>query len=442
MAMNTKKKSCPVWVKLGAIAACLCLMVGLAIPMLNDYSDEDSHSGLKRVKNPVYDVVEYTAPAGYEPAELYISTTTDLVEYDTYMAERNGEKFRGKGVRVFTFVEGATTKDFNVWYFDSDGTSISRIYFATKSGDKFVTAWTEPGELGKAIESLASKTSADNPMYLAQDNEILYAVIGKTAYYLPDTAMKPEVSQMPAINTEGLDISTITLFHDKILNKSDLSAGTLEWLEKYNKLSKEEQLSISSIPNDLYKLLGYENATEEVAPADIEPLDYPPMVMFNNILYTAANYSGDKENLSVVGKIESCVDYGIPTENNQANDSLLGCEIYTTSSTSEFIFVLNNDVYSPYKANIIERTKEPNEYPPTNIVPGFDLDEPSEIESVKYLDKTLNKSDLSAETLEWLEWFNGLSETGQLSVSFVPKDILELCGYVATNNSEIGGPTD
>ena len=26
----------------------------------------------------------------------------------------------------------------------------------------------------------------------------------------------------------------------------------------------------------------------------------------------------------------------------------------------------------------IERTKEPDEYPPTNIVPGFDLDEPSE----------------------------------------------------------------
>ena len=78
--------------------------------------------------------------------------------------------------------------------------------------------------------------------------------------------------------------------------------------------------------------------------------DCPPMVMFNDILCTAASYLGDKEDLSVVGKIESCIDYGVPTENNQANDTLVGCEIYTTSSASGFIFVLNNGVYSPYKS--------------------------------------------------------------------------------------------
>lgn len=206
---STPKK---VWHKWVAVAACLCLVVGLAIPMLNnDYSDENLHSGLHSVKNPVYDVVEYTVPAGYEPAELYISTTTDLEEYDTNMVENYGDKYLNKGVRVFTFVEGATTTDFNVWYFDYEGTNISRIYFVTKSGDKLVTGWTDAGELGKAIEALASKTSADTPMYLVQDNEILYAVIGKTAYYLPDTVIKPRVSKMPEINTEGLDISTIIL---------------------------------------------------------------------------------------------------------------------------------------------------------------------------------------------------------------------------------------
>lgn len=209
MAMN-KKKSRPVWVKWGAMAACLCLVVGLAIPMLNnDYSDQNPHSGLDSVKNPVYNVVEYTVPASYEPADLYISTTTDLAEYDEHMAERYGEKFRGKGIRVFTFVEGATAEEFNVWYFDYEGTSISRIYYVTKSGDKLVTAWSEAGELGNAIEALASETSADTPMYLVQDNEIIYAVIGNTAYYLPDTVWKPEVSQMPAINTEGLETVVI-----------------------------------------------------------------------------------------------------------------------------------------------------------------------------------------------------------------------------------------
>ena len=61
--------------------------------------------------------------------------------------------------------------------------------------------------------------------------------------------------------------------------------------------------------------------------------------MFNDMLYTATNYSGEIKDLS-----------GVPTENNQANDLLVGCEIYTTPSAPDFIFVLSNDVYSPYKS--------------------------------------------------------------------------------------------
>lgn len=79
-------------------------------------------------------------------------------------------------------------------------------------------------------------------------------------------------------------------------------------------------------------------------------IDYPSMVMFNNILYTGTYYSGDKEDLSVVGKIESYIDYGVPSENNQANDPFVGCEIYATSSAPDFIFVLNNGIYSSYKS--------------------------------------------------------------------------------------------
>ena len=79
--------------------------------------------------------------------------------------------------------------------------------------------------------------------------------------------------------------------------------------------------------------------------------DYPPMVMFNDILYSAASYlDNHKEDLTVAGKIESCIDYGVPTENNQANDPLVGCEIYTTTSAPDFIFVLYNGAYSSYKA--------------------------------------------------------------------------------------------
>lgn len=51
-------------------------------------------------------------------------------------------------------------------------------------------------------------------------------------------------------------------FHNKTFNKSDLSKETIEWLENYDNLSKEEQLAISSIPADLYDLCGYPKASD------------------------------------------------------------------------------------------------------------------------------------------------------------------------------------
>lgn len=48
-------------------------------------------------------------------------------------------------------------------------------------------------------------------MYLAQDNEILYAIIGKKAYYLPVSIFEPEVSYMPELDLEGLDVHVIEL---------------------------------------------------------------------------------------------------------------------------------------------------------------------------------------------------------------------------------------
>lgn len=50
-------------------------------------------------------------------------------------------------------------------------------------------------------------------------------------------------------------------------------------------------------------------------------------------------------------------------------------------------------------------------------------------ETVSFHDMTFNKSDLSEETLKWLEWYNGLTETEQLSISYIPSDLYELCGY-------------
>lgn len=61
-----------------------------------------------------------------------------------------------------------------------------------------------------------------------------------------------------------VDIETVQ-FHDQIIEKSKLSQDTIEWLEWYNSLTKEEQLAISFIPHDLYELLDYNDEEENVA---------------------------------------------------------------------------------------------------------------------------------------------------------------------------------
>lgn len=60
-------------------------------------------------------------------------------------------------------------------------------------------------------------------------------------------------------------------FHDTILSRADLSAETVEWLEKYNALSEEEQLAVSAIPADLHALLGYGGAECREADDDVRP---------------------------------------------------------------------------------------------------------------------------------------------------------------------------
>lgn len=52
-----------------------------------------------------------------------------------------------------------------------------------------------------------------------------------------------------------------------------------------------------------------------------------------------------------------------------------------------------------------------------------------EADTVQFHNKTFNKSDLSQETIEWLEWYNGLNETEQLAISSIPSDLHKLYGY-------------
>lgn len=65
-----------------------------------------------------------------------------------------------------------------------------------------------------------------------------------------------------------------------------------------------------------------------------------------------------------------------------------------------------------------------------------------ESDTISFHDKTFNKSDLSAETLEWLEKYNAMSKDKQLAISHIPADLYELCGYGENDNAEVAGPAE
>lgn len=55
-------------------------------------------------------------------------------------------------------------------------------------------------------------------------------------------------------------------FHDMALERAALSRETIEWLERYNELTEEEQLSISYIPGEIHSIL-YGGAADGVEAA-------------------------------------------------------------------------------------------------------------------------------------------------------------------------------
>ena len=55
---------------------------------------------------------------------------------------------------------------------------------------------------------------------------------------------------------------------------------------------------------------------------------------------------------------------------------------------------------------------------------------------LRYHSHWYNKEDLSAETIEWLTWYNSLTEEEQLAVSHVPADLLELEGLANGSDME------
>ena len=54
---------------------------------------------------------------------------------------------------------------------------------------------------------------------------------------------------------------------------------------------------------------------------------------------------------------------------------------------------------------------------------------------VQFGDRWIDAAALSQETLEWLDWYNRLSEEERLAVSAIPADLLEESGISGTEDA-------
>ena len=140
--------------------------------------------------------------------------------------------------------------------------------------------------------------------------------------------------------------------------------------------------------------------------------DKIPMVMVDGNLYydTGKESTGTEDNETADGEITSTVDGSeTPTENDQSNFGEGFAYRHIADGTLEIFMNEKWIVFEP-------RTGTGSQ--------------------VRFGDRWVDRDGLSEETLDWLAWFNSLSEEEQLSVSAVPPDLLEESGISGTEDAE------
>ena len=140
--------------------------------------------------------------------------------------------------------------------------------------------------------------------------------------------------------------------------------------------------------------------------------DKIPMVMVDGDLYydTGKESTGPEDKETADGEITSTVDGSeTPTENDQSNFGEGFAYRRIADGTLE---IFMNEKWMVFE----HRTGTGSQ--------------------VRFGDRWVDSDGLSEETLDWLVWYNNLSEEEQLSVSAVPPDLLEESEIPETEDAE------
>ena len=196
----------PGWVKWGAMAACLCLMVPLTAFAIDTIQYNAAVDYLNSLGVPVEDLSDYSRKEIKEAAKtIDAGESSPLTEEILNLLPSNEEQ-----VEVPTQVTSEQIREL------------------------------EPAMTREEVLSILGNTQdIGSGIYI-----YVYEVDGRYWLRIP---FANDDAQLGVIGSNG----TIE-FNGQSFSKSDLTEETLEWLEWYNSLSPEEQLAVSSIPAELY----------------------------------------------------------------------------------------------------------------------------------------------------------------------------------------------
>ena len=172
--------------------------------------------------------------------------------------------------------------------------------------------------------------------------------------------------------------------------------------------------------------VNYKNDNEKVVVCGIGPMLFPEYI--KDITYTCSVYSSDYSRQLNSEEIADVKDWALGLDllhidfpdGKTPNEVYAGGESYTFDiNHGEKVFsYLNINDYYIFADDHWYFVKNPSEPPISD-----------ESDVAKFHDNTLKTSELSKETLDWLNWYNECSKEDQLAVSYIPSELYKRCGY-------------
>ena len=213
------------------------------------------------------------------------------------------------------------------------------------------------------------------------------------------------------------------IYNGKEYKKSELCNATLQWLE----LSEQEKMFSSYIPPEFMvfeETWGITLTTENVTPGSATIIctqsgGEPTGELHTGSWYILENWTQENGWREMPYVIDGEIGWTSEAWMIPMNDT---CE---WEVNWEWLYgTIPDGKYRIGKE--ITDFRASGDYDNVIYFVEFSIDKD---ELISFHDKTFNKSDLSEETIEWLENYNSLSEEEQLAISSIPADLYGLCGY-------------